>query len=670
MNKDLPTFEPDLDNKEFMVAQNLIERTDQSVFLTGKAGTGKSTFLTHITRTTKKKYVVLAPTGIAAVSVAGQTLHSFFKIPLKPLLPHDPDFSVTRLRARLRYPKSLIKLIKSIDLIIIDEISMVRADVVDFIDRVLRVYTGNMRQPFGGKQMLFVGDIFQLEPVVTGNDRDVLAHAYSSFYFFNAAVFKELQLIPIELTKVYRQEEKSFVSMLDNIRMGLPTQEDIKMLNSRYVKDSLSDSDSENFTMTIATRRDMVDTINERHLNALPTPSVTFKGVIEKDFPENALPTDLNLELKVGAQVVFIKNDPEHRWVNGTVAVVTKCGSDGVMVRTEDGEEHEVEYERWSNVKYTYDEKTHRVDELELGAFMQLPLKLAWALTIHKSQGLTFNRVIIDMGKGAFAGGQTYVALSRCRTLEGITLTNPITPRDIYVKRDIVNFASKYNNDSLIEEAFDRSKADALFKSANARFKKGLFAEATSLFTEALALRPEIIKAENVRRLLRLKSYQAERYRLLNEKLVKELEADRERFLDIADKYVEAADELCGGGWEIESAIAQYDKALKIFPGHTGALLGKAEVNLRMNNVSEALELYKAVAETDSNESWKGLLGIGDILRNEGDEFGAISNYLKAHDLTPRQPEPLKRLVEIYEEVEDFESSEFYRKKLARLKKK
>ncbi|MDE6397123.1 MAG: AAA family ATPase, partial [Muribaculaceae bacterium] len=349
--------EIDLTNPEFNTALDLLTKTNSSVFLTGKAGTGKSTFLRYIAGVTKKRHVILAPTGIAAVNVGGQTIHSFFKIPLKPLLPDDPEFAIYKLRKRLKYNNQHIKLLKSLDLIIIDEISMVRADIIDFIDKILRVYTGNMRQPFGGKQLLFVGDIFQLEPVVTGNDRDVLSMNYSSFYFFNANVFKDIDLVPIELNKVYRQNEFRFIEVLNNIRMGKPTPEDIRLLNTRIESQTnleASQSDTEkDFTMTIATRRDLVDEINTSHLRKLKTPEVTFEGSLIDDFPANALPTDLNLKLKAGAQVVFIKNDPDKRWVNGTLAVVEVCMPDNLTVRTEDGTIHKLEPEIWNHVKYT-----------------------------------------------------------------------------------------------------------------------------------------------------------------------------------------------------------------------------------------------------------------------------------------------------------------------------
>lgn len=658
----------DYTNDELVSAKKLLADTNQSVFLSGKAGTGKSTFLKHLTSTTKKEYVVLAPTGIAAVNVGGQTLHSFFKIPLKPLLPDDPDFAVTRLRSRLKYSKQHIKLIRSLELIIIDEISMVRADVIDFIDRVLRVYSGNMRLPFGGKQMLFVGDVFQLEPVVTGNDRDILSHSYSSFYFFDAAVFRQINLVPIELTKVYRQTDPQFIGLLDSIRLGRPSQEDINLLNARYNPAAITVSEKEDFTMTIATRRDMVDAINERHINALPTPSIMYKGEITDDFPANSLPTDLNLELKVGAQVVFVRNDPEKRWVNGTVAVVKTCLPDLITVATEDGEEHDVERERWSNVKYVFNEKTRKVDEIELGAFVQYPLKPAWALTIHKSQGLTFGKVIIDIGRGAFSGGQTYVALSRCRSLEGITLANPISHRDIYIKSEIARFASQFNNPRLIEQAIEVSKADSLFKSAIAKLDKDDYEGAANAYAEGIALRPQVGLMSNIQRLIRIKLLKIRRLKEKLSSAEKELEQNKLKFTEIAQGYVNAANELSGEGWEAEAAIAQYDKALDIAPDYPPALLGKADMLSKCGSLDEAYELYNRVSIMQTIYAWHGYIGMGNLSESTGDDFAAIAAYLAAHDKAPARREPLRRLIDIYQKLHDFESANIYKRKLSRLK--
>ena len=349
----------DLDNPEFQDAWGVLQHTHRSVFLTGKAGTGKSTFLKYIRANTKKKTVVLAPTGIAAVNVGGQTMHSFFKIPFKPLLPDDPDISNTmRLRKMLRYTKEKVKLIKQLELIIIDEISMVRADMIDFVDRVLRVYSGNMREPFGGKQLLLVGDIFQLEPVVTHDMRDILRRYYKNFFFFNARAFDQINLVSIELRKIYRQTDNDFISLLDRVRINRATSTDIARLNQRCNPDYQDVNDT--FAITLATRRDTVDSINDEHMNSLNTPEYVYEGAIEGDFPESSLPTAYHLALKAGAQVIFIRNDKDGRWCNGTIAKVTRLTDSAVYVALETGEEMMVEREVWENMQYTYNEKEHQ----------------------------------------------------------------------------------------------------------------------------------------------------------------------------------------------------------------------------------------------------------------------------------------------------------------------
>ena len=318
--------EIDTSSAEFQNALSLIHFTHQSVFLTGKAGTGKSTFLRYVCKNVKKRHVVLAPTGIAAINVEGSTLHSFFKLPFYPLIPDDPKFSPRKIRDFLKYRKSHIKLLQHVELIIIDEISMVRADIIDFIDRVLRVYCHNMREPFGGKQMLFVGDVFQLEPVVKADERDILSRYYPNPYFFSARVFREMNLVSIELQKVFRQSDRAFISALDHIRENQVSELELQLLNTRYSEQEVgekSDSTSD-YNIVLATRRDNVDFTNQNELDKLPAKSVIFDGKIRGEFPEASLPTLLHLELKEGAQVIFVKNDPEKRWVNGTLGSITE----------------------------------------------------------------------------------------------------------------------------------------------------------------------------------------------------------------------------------------------------------------------------------------------------------------------------------------------------------
>lgn len=653
----------DLDNPEFQNAWQLINYTRRSVFLTGKAGTGKSTFLRYIVENIRKKTVVLAPTGIAAVNVGGQTLHSFFKIPLKPILPTDPDFAIRTLRKRMKYSSSHVKLLRQLDLIIIDEISMVRSDIIDFIDKILRVYCHNMREPFGGKQLLLVGDIFQLEPVVTGDARDVLAHYYNAPYFFNALAFNELAIVPIELRKVYRQDDADFISLLDRVRAGQPAEADIRRLNAKLIPSEQVDRLSADMTMTIASRRDMVDHINERHLNELKTPEIVYKGIIKGDFPMNALPTDLELSLKVGAQIVFIKNSPDRRWFNGTLGIVDSLSDEKICVRLEQGNVVEVEPEVWGNIRYQYNEEKGTVDEIELGSYMQFPVKLAWALTIHKSQGLTFNKVIIDIGRGAFTGGQTYVALSRCRSFDGISLCSTLNMRDIFVNRHIIDFASRFNNQKLIDEAIESSKADDFYNKSSKAFDMRDFYSAVDYLAQAIESRNEL-KKPSVRRLIARKlaiiSQHEHKIQVLNEKI----ESDKKRFLELSDTYVTLGNE-CAEAGEYAPALANYNKALELAPDNYLALLLMAQLVAENGETDKAVSLLKEAVAINPDDT-RALVSIGDIYSAEGDMAAAMDFFLRAYAIDEYDKKILRRIISLFENMGDEESAEHYKKLLKR----
>ena len=449
-------------NNELKTAWEFVEMTGRSVFLTGKAGTGKTTFLREVVENSSKRVVVVAPTGIAAINAGGVTIHSFFQLPLHPFIPG------TKIESKFAFSKEKRSIIKTIDILVIDEISMVRSDLLDAVDSVLRRFRDRTK-PFGGVQLLMIGDLQQLTPVVTDEEADLLRQYYPTPYFFGSRALAKIDYVTIELKEVYRQQDEDFIRILNDVRKGFPSMETINTLNSRYIPDFQSDQD-EGY-IRLVTHNNMANSYNEQQLEQIDEPLHCFDAQISGTFPEYSYPTDVRLELKTGAQVMFVKNDPsaEKRYYNGKIGHVAEILDDVILVQCP-GEEEAVAVEQleWENSRYIINEHTQEMETEVQGVFRQYPLRLAWAITIHKSQGLTFDKAVIDAAS-SFASGQVYVALSRCRTLDGMVLASPLRQNsvmtDIRVEDYIVNqeraaLESVSRLDSIKKEYFSQLLGD------------------------------------------------------------------------------------------------------------------------------------------------------------------------------------------------------------------
>lgn len=479
----------DTSNHEQELAYNLISSTNSSFFLTGRAGTGKTTFLKSIQTLINKRFIILAPTGIAAINAGGETIHSFFRFPL-----HALD---TKELGNLSPEKR--EIIKSTNTIIIDEVSMVRCDMIDAIDRSLRRNCVS-HLPFGGKQVVFCGDMFQLEPILRGDgDKDLIKQVYNTDkpYFFKAKVFERMKIVSIEFKKIYRQTDTHFLKLLEGIRNNSLSASDMEILNTR-----VQNYTGNNPIITLTSHNETAKTINLAELEKIKNPSFHFNAIINGEFDEKNSISEKELLLKIGAQVMFTRNDSTGRWVNGTLGEISALSEDSISVKLVDNNEYEISKVTWENIKYQYDKDSRSGKKEVIGTFTQYPVKLAWAVTIHKSQGLTFENVRIDLSRGIFANGQTYVALSRARTLEGLYLTEYIRPAFIKTSDEVAVFANDFNHKENIEfelihgsstEKLIRKKdydkaAEVLFKEGMSQFAAGKSTTAYNLFNRSLDL--------------------------------------------------------------------------------------------------------------------------------------------------------------------------------------
>lgn len=439
--------EIDPNNREQQLAFDLVENTNSSFFLTGRAGTGKTTFLHNVQKMVGKQFITLAPTGVAAILAGGDTIHSFFGLPMEACMPGTCG--------KMNEQKILTLL--HADTIIIDEVSMVRCDVMDAIDYTMRRALRN-NLPFGGKQMIFVGDMFQLPPVVKyGPEKDFLEDYYHTkdFFFYKSFAISRMRLVKIEFQKVYRQEDSRFLHILENVRLNRITPEDVRLLNSRVC----APSESDGMVITLASVNKTADSINLQHLEEIDSEEFVYDGVIDGKFEEKRFPVEKQLRLKVGAQVMFTRNDPQRRWANGTLGHVTKLAKDEITVMLDSGEEYTVACCSWESVSYEYDSQEKKLKKEVMGIFTQYPLKLAWAITVHKSQGMTFDKLSLDLSRGMFAAGQLYVALSRVRTLDGLFLSQSVLPQYAFTSCEILKYASEYNDVRQIGNEIESGKA-------------------------------------------------------------------------------------------------------------------------------------------------------------------------------------------------------------------
>ncbi|EMY81614.1 5'-3' DNA helicase [Psychroflexus gondwanensis ACAM 44] len=498
MTETVDNIELDKENVEFYNASEFVRHTDKLVYLTGKAGTGKTTFLKYIKDTTNKNTVILAPTGVAAINAGGVTINSFFQIPFGPFVPDDSRLRTTAtgtensetIYTTFRYRDDKKEIIENLELLIIDEISMVRADMLDVIDRILKVFRKKPYLPFGGVQVILIGDTFQLPPIADNEQWSILSQFYKTPFFFSSKIIEQNTPLYIELKKIYRQNEQEFIDLLNRVRISQVNANDFSVLNAKY-NPTFSGNGSD--YIILATHNNIVNETNLTKLNQLTTELFTYEANVTGTFPEKHKPTDHYLKLKIGAQIMFLKNDTGEykRYYNGKIGKIKELEEASITVVFDDESEVEVERAVWNNIQYSYNKEQKKIIEEIAGTFEQFPIRLAWAITVHKSQGLTFEKVIADLGR-AFAPGQVYVALSRCTSFSGLMLKTQLNSYAIKTDPRVIEFAQNETPGTLITEQLNTGKADFYYKKSREDFGKGKIKSAFEIFKRALKFRNDI----------------------------------------------------------------------------------------------------------------------------------------------------------------------------------
>jgi hypothetical protein len=498
MTETIDNIELDKENIEFNYAAEFVRHTDKLVYLTGKAGTGKTTFLKYIKDTTKKNTIILAPTGVAAINAGGVTIHSFFQIPFGPFVPDDSRLRTTATETEnretiyttFRYREDKLQIIQNLELLIIDEISMVRADMLDVIDRILKVFRKKPFLPFGGVQVILIGDTFQLPPIADNEQWSILSQFYKTPFFFSSKIIELNTPLYIELKKIYRQNEQEFIDLLNRVRVSQVNANDYSVLNAKY-NPTFSGNGSD--YIILATHNNIVNETNLTKLNQLTSQLFTYEANVTGTFPDKHKPTDHFLKLKIGAQIMFIKNDTGEykRYYNGKIGKIKELEEASITVVFDDESVVEVERAVWNNIEYTYNKEQKKIVEEIVGTFEQFPIRLAWAITVHKSQGLTFEKVIADLGR-AFAPGQVYVALSRCTSFSGLILKTQLNSYAIITDPRVLEFAQNETPGTLITEQLNTGKADFYYKKVREEIKSLNFIEAYSNFVKAIKFRNDI----------------------------------------------------------------------------------------------------------------------------------------------------------------------------------